>query len=441
MSTYQLSHLSDRTLLCELEALVTRDRVTTAALLAHIAEVDARKLYLPAAYPSMFAYCVGELRMSEDEAYKRIQAARAARRFPAVFEAVAEGRLHLSAVVLLAPHLTEETAGELLAAATHRSKSEIERLLAERFPRPDVLAWVAPVPGPSSGDPASPRPAGGSPVAVEEQLVPEPVQAPLAPERVGDRSRVKPLSAQSFEVRFTMSRSAHEKLHYAQELLGHQVPSGDIAQVFERALDVLIPRLEKAKFAATGKPRPCPGRSSDPRHIPADVKRAVWKRDQGRCTFIGDTGRRCPARTRLEFDHLTEVARGGKATVGGIRLRCRAHNQYTAECTFGVGFMHRKRREAQHAPGHAEARAEAAERAQVAADERARARAQAAEQARERDVIPWLRGLGFRADEARRAAAACESIPEASLEERVRFALSFLAPPHRRAGKGRAAAT
>jgi hypothetical protein len=45
----------------------------------------------------------------------------------------------------------------------------------------------------------------------------------------------------------------------------------------------------------------------------------------------------------LEFDHVREVARGGDASVENIRLRCRAHNQYTAECTFGAGFMREKR--------------------------------------------------------------------------------------------------
>jgi hypothetical protein len=151
VSRYSLSHLSDGTLVRDLQELVARDRATTAELLAHLAEVDARKLYLPAAYPSMYAYCVGELRLSEDAAYKRIQAARAARRFPALFEAVAQGRLHLAAVGLLAPYLTEASAEELLAAATHQSKAEIERRLAERFPRPDLMAWGAPIaPGGSS---------------------------------------------------------------------------------------------------------------------------------------------------------------------------------------------------------------------------------------------------------------------------------------------------
>src|SRR6266571_223514 len=138
MCIYSLSHLGDRALLRDLAALVAQDRATTARLLAHIAECDARRLYLPAAYPSMYAYCVHELRLSEDAAYKRIRAARTARQFPAIFDAVTEARLHLSGVVLLAPHLTPENADELLAAAANRSKAEIEHLLAQRFPRPDL---------------------------------------------------------------------------------------------------------------------------------------------------------------------------------------------------------------------------------------------------------------------------------------------------------------
>src|SRR5881409_922930 len=149
MRAYSLAHLTDRGLIRGLSSLVAQDRATTAALLAHIAECDARRLYLPAAYPSMFAYCVHELRLSEDAAYKRIQAARVARQFPVIFEALADGRLHLTAVGLLAPYLTPENAGELLTAAAHRTKAEIVELLARRFPRSETLGLVAALPGSS----------------------------------------------------------------------------------------------------------------------------------------------------------------------------------------------------------------------------------------------------------------------------------------------------
>ncbi len=430
MSRYSLSHLSDPVLDRDLARAVARESTSTADVLAHIAESDARRRYLPAGYPSTFAYCVGQLRLSEDAAFKRIKAARAARRFPAIFEALAQGRLHLSAVVLLAPYLTEDTAGELLAAATHQTKAEIERLLAERFPRTDMLAWVESIPT-SSGTRSAGQQAPGP---VEDRFAPERVEQAweLAPAHVGDRSRMKPLSAQSLAVQFTLSKRGHDQLRYAQELLGHQIPSGDLAAVFERALDALIPQLERHKFAATTRPQTGGRRSTrSTRHIPAHVKRTVWARDAGQCTFFSETGQRCPARTRLEFDHIEEFARGGDATVSGIRLRCRAHNQYGAECTFGAEFMRHKRIAA------AEARATAKVQASVAhLQARGGEQTAAVEQARELDVVPWLRRLGFGASEALGAAALCEDMTDASLEERVRIALSYFHPRGTRVVQG-----
>ena len=175
MCTYSLSHLSDGALLRDLAALVAQDRSTTARLLAHIAECDARRLYLPAAYPSMFAYCVHELRLSEDAAYKRIQAARVARQFPVIFEALADGRLHLTAVGLLAPYLTPENAVELLASAAHQTKSGIEELLARRFPRSETLGLLAALP---SSSPAR-----------DPQLAPAQVGEPGGPECPGTSDR------------------------------------------------------------------------------------------------------------------------------------------------------------------------------------------------------------------------------------------------------------
>jgi hypothetical protein len=190
VSMYHLSHLTDRDLLRDLAALVTQDRATTAALLAHLAEVDERKLYLPAAYPWMYAYCVGELRLSEASALKRIQAARTARRFPTIFPALAEGRMHVSAVCLLAPYLTEDSVAELLAVAGHKTKSEIEQLLAVRFPRPDVPARVQAI---ASALPIDPL-AAGTVVTTAEQLAGGTVEQ-HAPGHVGtQRSRLSPLA-------------------------------------------------------------------------------------------------------------------------------------------------------------------------------------------------------------------------------------------------------
>jgi hypothetical protein len=141
--------------------------------------------------------------------------------------------------------------------------------------------------------------------------------------------------------------------------------------------------------------------------------------------FVSETGHRCPARTRLEFDHVEEVARGGEATVARIRLRCRAHNQYAAERTFGIEFMRHKR---------TAAREDATSRRQAEARRKAADEARQARNAVE-EVIPALRALGFNAGESRRAAALCEAIPRASLEDRVKRALSYLCPKSCHSGR------
>ena len=138
METACVERMSDGELVARLVELLGEERRLTAAVLVHLGEVEARRLYLPAACPSMFVYCTRVLGMSEDQAFKRIRAARAVRRYPAIGAAVAEGRLHLSGVVLLAPHITGDNVEELVAEASSKSKAEIEMLVARRAPRADV---------------------------------------------------------------------------------------------------------------------------------------------------------------------------------------------------------------------------------------------------------------------------------------------------------------
>jgi hypothetical protein len=160
--------------------------------------------------------------------------------------------------------------------------------------------------------------------------------------------RIVPLAPRRFALHVTIDQETQEMIRYAQSLMSHGMPSNDVAEVLKRGLQTLIAALEKRKFAATEQPRPSQSRpDANPRAIPAHVKRAVWRRDQGRCTFVGENGHRCDAREMLEFDHVMPVARGGEATVEGIRLRCRAHNYYEAERVFGAEFMgKRAKREA-----------------------------------------------------------------------------------------------
>ena len=399
MRPYILAHLSDTVLLRTLVALVVQDRHTTASLLAHIAEVDSRKLYAPAGYSSMHVYCVEGLGLSEDAAYKRIQAARASRQFPAILDAIAKGRLHLSGACLLAPCLTQENAEELLAESAGRRKSEIENMLARRFQRPCVGSMIQRLA--SSGvAQLAPGQVGWVDAALgganSDELAPGQVE-------VGE----KPTSTPSgqFLVQVVVDSSTRDKLLRAQALLSHSIPSGDVAQVIERALDALITALEKRKIGVGAK-RVAASRSR--RHISARVRRVVWERDGGQCTFASATGVRCHSRRFLEFDHVDPVARGGASTVDRVRLRCRAHNQLEAERAFGAAFMQKKRETARLEADKTHERADG-----VGRDDR-------------QDLLAGLRRLGFRADEAHRAAEHTRFIRGAALEDCFRAALQFL---------------
>src|SRR5262249_22270487 len=150
---------------------------------------------------------------------------------------------------------------------------------------------------------------------------------------------------------------------------------------------------------------------------PRDVTRAVWQRDGGQCTFVAESGRRCEARGDVEFDHAKEFARGGEATVENVRLRCRGHNQLTAERTFGAGFMQRKRVEANEAQAKRRAsRVSEAPRREPPAG------------TGEHDVYLALRTLGYRDGESRRALELCADMGDASREDKLRRALKYFPP-------------
>src|SRR5437867_1234517 len=230
-----VARLSDRHLLDETKRLASRERDVTAELVAHLAEIEERGLHKAQGFDSMFKYCRAALQLSEHAAYGRIEAARAARKFPVILEMLAEGSLNLTAVGLVGRHLTRDNCRAVLAEGKGRSKCEVEELVARLHPQPDV------------------------PSSIRKLPEAKPVAAPGA----------------------------------------------------------LLP-------AAPGS-----------RHIPAEVKRAVWIRDGGRCAFVSAGGRRCGERGFLEYHHVEPYAAGGEATVENISLRCKSHNGHEAELYFG----------------------------------------------------------------------------------------------------------
>jgi hypothetical protein len=328
MATFpSFTEFSDQNLLAEVKRLAACERQSTASLIASLMEVDARRLYLGEGCSSLFTYCTQVLHLSEHAAYGRIEAARATRRFPSILELLAEGAITLTTVGLLAPHLTADNHLELMNAARYKTRREVEHLVAQIRPRPDVTTSVRklPTPTPRALPPArdASAPDGtdrGSPFMPPAKT--SAIVAPLAPER--------------YKVQFTVSRETFEKLRRAQDLLRHVVPNGDPAAVFDRALTVLLADLERAKLATTTRPSRSRPLTPSSRHIPAAVRRAVWTRDGGRCAFVGRNGR-CTENGFLEFHHVMPYARGGPAVVENIELRCAAHNAHEAELYFGPG--------------------------------------------------------------------------------------------------------
>jgi hypothetical protein len=211
---WRLDGVSDARLQSGLKELLANGARTEARIVAHLAEVDARKLHLTMGASSLFDYCLTRLGLSNNEAFHRITAARLARKFPVIFELLERRDVHLTAVCLLRDYLTPENHLELLRDVSHKTKLEIEELLARRFPRPDVASGLSRLPG----------------------------RGPRA---------FEPLSEGRYRLQLNASGRLKEKLELARDLMSHANPSGDLAVVVERALDVLIERLEARRFAQT----------------------------------------------------------------------------------------------------------------------------------------------------------------------------------------------
>jgi hypothetical protein len=306
----------------------------------------AAGVYLREGCSSLFTYCTQVLHLSEGSAYNRIETARAARRYPKVLEALDCGEVTLTAVRLLAPHLIPANHGEVLAAARHKSKQQIQELIASLNPRPAAATIIRRLE-------SQPSKVCSTPAGVDSQepdILPTTTSADILPRVSSDRAAatpasqihvavVTPLAPERYKLQVTLTRKTHEKLRRAQALARHAIPDGDISSILDRALTLLIDHLERRRFAHAASPRSSVDEgTASGRYIPAAVRRAVWARDQGCCAFVGRMGR-CRETAFLEFHHVAPYAAGGAATAANIQLRCRSHNQYEARLFFDQTFV------------------------------------------------------------------------------------------------------
>jgi hypothetical protein len=337
--------LSDDELLARLQALARKEREASVELVAHLAVLDTRPmLYAADGYGSLFGYCTQALCLSEDAACNRIEVARACRRFPCILELLAAGALSLTSVRLLGRHLTAENHRAVLARAENKSRREIETLVAELAPRPDVPSVVRRLPALQPAPRVVVEPSQGS---IGAAAPPSQVAASASPARPASRPIVEALAPERYRVQFTIGEDTQMKLRRLQELLRREIPDGDPGVIFDRAISLLLEKVERKKLGKAARPRPQPairpGTDSDaaegllpPRTPPNAVKRAVSERDGDRCAYVSPGGRRCTEHAFIEFHHDRPYAMRGEATVDNIALRCWRHNQYEAELVFGT---------------------------------------------------------------------------------------------------------
>lgn len=373
------SRMPDDALLGSLKTLARHERRNLARILSRLAEVDRRRLALKLGFHSLFDYCLRVLRYSEPEAARRIHAARAAASYPLLYPMLASGRLSLTAVSMLAPHLTPGNHRDLIRRALGRGKRALEALLAPLAPRPephDCIRYIARAPG---ATPTTARGgAAGPPGPLFEGLQspvsgsvgpPESAQAPPAGQPLQTAGRDAPDDCAGAGGRVYFSFTAHEALlrdiDRAKELLRHKHPRARLEDVLSDALHALLDRIDPERRLRRKAARrrglptlpglaPRPASAGSGRAIPQWVQDSVWQRDGGRCAFTAPDARRCQARSRLEFDHVRPWALGGRSQdPAGIRLLCREHNALEARRILGDAVVDAAIGRSRRAPPHA----------------------------------------------------------------------------------------
>ncbi|HYO96740.1 MAG TPA: hypothetical protein VER33_19645 [Polyangiaceae bacterium] len=435
---HELSHLSDVELLASTRRLVGTSNKLFATLLLHLAEVEARGIHRQRACASLYSYCIYELRMSEDAAARRSSAARLVKAFPALLAAIAAGELHLTGVLMLGPHLTPENHVDVLARAKFRTKKELAKLVRELHPLPPVpdqmealgpeprraaseptwQEWLSSLGPPVRELPSEERPGtwadasvpscgeehAGSAVEGSTERSDHSLEEPdyhcstdHSLEEPDDhcstahgltapaRCELPPITApQQYRMQFSTTEEHVRLVERARALLACTAPRCALGELHQQAMQLLVARLEKEKFAVS-EPRPAtrmggssPREQSAPattasepawnkhdippaaleqrnraprqrgRHVPAGTKREVFLRDAGRCSYVDERGERCRETRYLELHHLQPFAQGGEHVATNVALRCAAHNALAAEEDYGRAVIERKRDSARH---------------------------------------------------------------------------------------------
>ncbi len=359
-----------------------------ADFLIALADFDRRRGWEPLGHANLFAFLVTDLRLSKSAAYYRRSAAELLQRFPGVIEPLREGKLCLSTVGELAKVLTAENEVVVTPRFFGLSSRDAQELVAELLPRPvpSTRMVVTRVPGGAVAPTAAAAhplltlglPSHSAPATCVGPNVVPPWRFPTSGIANGGgtdggvvpllprRDEIVPLTSNVRRVHFNVDKQVVRKLKDARDGLSHAIPGATMEQVLEAALDLLLEKQAKARgqvkkprnTLAPAAPRvevpdasspasldasePLPSRRTGPREpAPAAVRRAVWERDSGRCTWPLDGGGCCGSTHRLELDHIIPWAEWGPSTVENLRVVCGRHNAVAARRHFGARCQER----------------------------------------------------------------------------------------------------
>lgn len=321
-----LRAVTDDRLLADTTRLAAQDRQLTLQLLAHLHEIERRKLYLKRGYSSMFDYCRTHLLLSEGSAMRRIRTARCLARYPELHPLLESGAVNPMSVALISRVLRPGNARVLIERIQGKSKREVEAIVAEYEPRSliprDSVRPIAVVAATTTATGGGGNPGGDT---LEHECQAGALQNP-------------PVLETHHIVQFTARSAFMAKVERARSLVSHQLPGATFEQLFEFALDELIARRDPVERQSRRERRAVVRTGPVPtgkRHVPAAVRDQIFVRDGFRCAFVGSDGRRCTSTVALQVDHVRPVARGGAGTKDNLRILCAQHNRLEAERIMG----------------------------------------------------------------------------------------------------------
>jgi hypothetical protein len=344
-----------RALTDNLVALLRREHDALAEFLVALSDFDRRHAWVELGYASLFDFLHRELRLSRSAAHYRRVAAELIQQVPAVVEPLRSGRICMTSIIEVARVVTAQNCETVLPRFFGLSRREAMEVVAELQPHPappsrtvvsspraaSLPTALRDAPG-AAASPSSPldaatsaRPDSPGELALGEgRAISAPPPPPL---------EVVPLSAEKRRVHITVSKKFLDKLAAATDALSHAQPGATEEEVLEAGLDLVLAQARKRR-GIVETPRKSRAPSKDD-HIPAEVRRAVWIRDGGRCQWPIESGGVCGCTRRIEYDHIRPVALGGTSTIDNVRLLCKAHNLLAARLALGDECMDRYTRD------------------------------------------------------------------------------------------------